>query len=62
MSLIFILKKESPKETQIFHFLKGYFVMGDPIDTKLGAFWETLVNFLNIAILNVNSRPKLHIP
>ena len=38
MSLIFILKKESPKETQIFHFLKGYFVMGDPIDMKLGAF------------------------
>ena len=36
---VFFLKKEPPKETQIFRISKGcYFVMGGPIDMNVGVF------------------------
>ena len=39
MSAIFILKKEPPKNPQIFHVLRGrYFVMGGPIDMNVDVF------------------------
>ena len=72
MLVIFFKKKEPPKETQIFH-ISRYFVMGSPIDMDVGVFWETYVDFVKSAVLqlfpkysqsnvnlNVKSRAKLN--
>ena len=47
MSATFILKKEPPKNTNLYFLLKGlYFVMGGAINMNVGLFWETSVGFL----------------
>ena len=76
MSALFILKKEPPEKTQIFHFLEGrYFAMSHSVDMSITVFWETDVVFLKSVALqlflkysqsysnfNVRSGPKLNIP
>ena len=52
MLAIFILKKESPKTTQFFNFLKScYFEMGGSINMNVGMF----VGFLKNVILHIFS-------
>ena len=54
MSAIFILKKEPPRKRKLFIILKDcYFVMGGSIDMNFGLFWETAVDFLRSAVLQL---------
>ena len=49
MTTIFVLKKEPPKKTQLFLFLKdSYFVMGGPIDMNVGVFFNFSQNIAKV--------------